>query len=139
MRTRGILLIVLGTLAVVVAVVVFVRGGSNTACPAIGYVYTGDVELTFPQEPASVAACFGSGCTPAPVSRSADGRWLVPQSAPYLAPGTAVTSIVVRAVNSNGVGGAKELKIESESTGEHPYGPSCGGPFRFKPVQVPSS
>lgn len=139
MRTRGILLIVLGTLAVVVAVVVFVRGGSNTACPAIGYVYTGDVELTFPQEPASVAACFGRGCTPAPVSRSADGRWLVPQTAPYLAPGTAVTSIVVRAVDSSGVAGTRELKIESESTGEHPYGPTCGGPFRFTSVRVPPS
>ncbi|WP_432394770.1 hypothetical protein ACRQ5B_13785 [Pseudarthrobacter sp. L19] len=139
MKTRRILLIALGTLAVVVAAVVFVRGGSKTACPAIGYAYTGDVELMFSREPASVAACFGSGCTPAPVSRSEDGRWLVPQSAPYLTPAAGVSSIAVKAVDSSGVGGARELRIESESTGEHPYGPSCGGPFRFKPVQVPPS
>ena len=139
MKTRGFLVIAPGTVAIVVAVVVFVRGGSKSVCPAIGYVYTGDVELTFSQEPASVAACFGSGCTPSPVSRSADGRWLVPQSAPYLTPAAGVGSIVVKAVDSSGIGGARELKIESESTGEHPYGPSCGGPFRFKPVQVPPS
>ncbi|MFS0716643.1 hypothetical protein ABC337_16525 [Arthrobacter sp. 1P04PC] len=45
-------------------------------------------------------------------------------------------SIVVKAVDSSGLGGASELKIESEPTGEHPHGPGCGRPFRFKPVQV---
>lgn len=139
MKTRGILFTALGTLAIVVALVLFVGGGPKTACPAIGNAYTGDVELTFSRDPAAVAACFGSGCTPAPVGRSADGRWLVPQSAPYLTPEAGVSSVVVKAVDSSGIGSARELKIESESTGEHPYGPGCGGPFRFKPVQVPPS
>lgn len=45
----------------VVAAVGGVIPGANWACPAIGYVYVGDAELTFSGHPASVAACFGQG------------------------------------------------------------------------------
>jgi hypothetical protein len=127
----------LGMLTVVLTVAV-IRGSGSTACPATGYAYTGDVELVFPQEPVSVAACFGEGCTPAPVTRSTDGRWLVPQSVPYLVPPISVTSVYVDAVDSSGARVAGELPIETEPTGEHPDGPECGGPFRFKPVKVAS-
>lgn len=138
MKLRGPLLIAFGVLAVVVvALAVFVRGGVSTVCPAVGYVNTGDVELVFVQEPSSVSACFGERCTPAAVTKSRDGRWLVPQSAPYLVPPVSVTSVFVDAVDSSGVRSARVLPIETESTGEHPYGPECGGPVRFKPVQVP--
>jgi len=137
MKLRGLLLIALGVLAVVVAVAVFVRGGVSTVCPAVGYAYTGDVELVFAHEPTSVAACFGEGCTPASVIRNPDGRWLVPQAGPYLAPPVSVTSVFVDAVDSSGVRVARVLPIETEPTGEHPDGPECGGPVRFMPVQVP--
>jgi len=42
----------------------------------------------------------------------------------------------VEAVAVSGGRIARELPIEAESTGEHPFGPECGGPFTFKPVQV---
>jgi hypothetical protein len=122
----------------VLTVNVVSRGSATTACPATGYAFTGDVEMVFAREPASVAACLGEGCTPAPVTRSADGRWLVPQSAPYLDPAVSVTSVSVNAVNTSGARLDRSLPIETESTGEHPDGPECGGPFRFKPVKVPS-
>lgn len=137
MKLRGLLLIVLGALAVVLALAVFIRGGVSTICPAVGYPYRGDVELVFAQEPRSVAACFGEGCAPAKVTKSLDGRWLVPQSAPYLVPPVSVTSVFVDAVDSLGVRVARALSIATEPTGEHPDGPGCGGPMRFKPVQVP--
>ncbi|MFF2031567.1 hypothetical protein [Arthrobacter sp. NPDC058192] len=137
MKRRRLFLIMFGMLIVVLTVNVVSRGSGSTACPATGYGYTGDVELVFAQEPASVAACFGEGCTPAPVTRSADGRWLVPQSAPYLAPAVSVTSVFVDAVGASGAHIAHSLPIETEPTGEQPDGPGCGGPFRFKPVHVP--
>lgn len=94
MKRRGLFLIMLGMLIVVVAVTLVSRGSRSTVCPATGCAYTGDVELAFPQETASVAACFGEGCTPAPVTRNADGKWLVPQSAPYLVSPVSVTSVL---------------------------------------------
>ncbi|GAA3318123.1 hypothetical protein [Arthrobacter ramosus] len=138
MKFRGLLLIVLGVQAVVLALAVFSRGGVSTICPAVGHAYTGDVELVFAHEPTSVAACFGEGCTPAPATGNPDGGWLVPQSAPYLMPPVSVTSVIVDAVDSSGVRAARVLPLETEPTGEHPDGPECGGPVRFKPVQVPS-
>ncbi|MDP9887715.1 hypothetical protein J2X98_001293 [Pseudarthrobacter enclensis] len=137
MKLPGPLLIVLGVLAVVLALVVFVRGGAGTVCPATGYTYTGDVELVFAHEPTSVAACFGEGCTPVPVSRNPEGMWPVPQSAPYLIPPASVTSVLVDAADSSGVHVVRVRPVETEPTGEHPDGPECGGPVRFKPVQVP--
>ena len=137
MKLRGLLLILFGVLAVVLALAVFVRGGVSTVCPAVGYAYTGEVELVFAHEPTSVAACFGEGCTPTPVTRNPDARWLVPQSPPYLMPPAAVTSVLVDAVDSSGVRAVRVLPIETEPTGEHPDGPECGGPVRFKPVQMP--
>jgi hypothetical protein len=127
-----------GMLIVVISIAVASRGSSSTACPAVGYAYTGVVKLVFAHEPKSVAACFGEGCTPAAVTRSPDGRWLVPQSAPYLVPSVSVTSSYVEAVGASGARMARALPIETEPTGKHPDGPECGGPFRFKPVPVPA-
>lgn len=138
MKLRGPLLIVLGMLAVVLALVVFLRGGASTICPATGYAYTGDVELVFAHEPTSVSACFGEGCTPAPVTRNPDGIWLVPQSAPYLISPVSFTSVLVDAADPSGVRVVEVRPIETEPTGEHPEGPECGGPMRFKPVQMPA-
>lgn len=143
MKPRGSLLVALGACAAVVALVALVllfgRTPAGTGvCPAIGYAYEGDVELVFPLEPASVAACFGDGCSPQPVTRNPDGRWLVPQSQPYLVPPVSVTSINVQTTNASGDRIARVLRIETEFTGEYPYGKECGGPFRFKPVHVPA-
>ena len=140
MRLRGILLLAFGVVTAGLVLVAFMAGrlpGVPAVCPAIGYAYPGPVELVFPTTPTSVAACFGGGCTPQPVSAGPDGKWLVPQSDPYLTPPASVTSISVEATDSSGARISRVLSVESESTGEHPYGPACGGPFRFKPVRVP--
>lgn len=137
MKRRGLLLIMLGMLIAVLTAAVMSPGSGSIVCPATGYAYTGAVELVFAKEPASVAACLGEGCTPAPVTKGTDGRWLVPQSAPYLDPALSVTSVYVEALGASGARNARSLPIITESTGEHPDGPQCGGPFRFKPVKVP--
>lgn len=139
MKPRGIFLLALGVLAGLLALALLLgrMPGPTRVCPAIGYGYVGDVELVFSTQPASVAACFGDGCTPASVTMGPGGKWMVPQSAPYLTPPVSVTSIYVEVVASSGARVARILHIETESTGEHPFGPDCGGPFRFKPVHVP--
>jgi hypothetical protein len=138
MKRRSVLLLASGVIVTVLALAVLLgrMPSVSRACPAVGYAYVGDVELTFSTPPASAAACFGEGCTPEPVTRNPEGKWLVPQSPPYLSPPASVTSIFVEAVATSGGRIAGNLPIETESTGEHPYGPGCGGPFRFKPVQV---
>lgn len=139
MKPRGLLLVALVACAAVVALaLLFSRPPAGTwVCPAIGYAYVGDAELVFSQEPAAVAACFGEGCTPQPVAKSPDGRWLVPQSRPYLVPPVSVTSVYVEAAASSGARIDRVLPIETESTGEYPFGPECGGPVRFRTVHVP--
>ena len=126
-----------GALAAVVAIAALVglMPGMNRACPAIGYAYVGDVELAFSGQPESVSGCFGAGCTPETVAPR-DGKWLVPQSPPYLIPPVSVTSIYVEAATLSGARIARTLPIETESTGEHPFGPQCGGPSKFIPVYV---
>lgn len=138
MKLRGLPLLAAGVVVTVLAFAVLLGRMSwvSRACPAVGYAYVGDVELAFSTPPESVAACFGVGCTPEPVARNPEGKWLVPQSPPYLNPPVSVTSIFVEAVATSGGRIASDLPIETESTGEHPFGPECGGPFRFKPVQV---
>jgi hypothetical protein len=138
MKPRGLLLVALGVGAAMVAlaVLLFSQTG-NRVCPAIGYAYVGPVELRFSREPAAVAACIGEGCIPAPVVKSSDGEWLVPQSAPYLVPPVSVTAVYVEAALSSGSRVARAFPIETESTGEYPYGRECGGPYRFMPVHVP--
>lgn len=139
MKPRQIILLALGALAALLALTLLPgrMPGVPVVCPAVGYAYVGPIELAFSTQPASVAACFGDGCTPQPVTAGPNGKWLVPQSAPYLAPPASVTSISVEATDTSGARISRVLLIETESTGEHPYGPACGGPYRFKPVQVP--
>lgn len=137
MRARVIVFLAVGALAAVLAIAALVGLplGSNRVCPAIGYAYVGNVELAFYEQPKSVAACFGEGCSPETVAIR-EGKWLVPQSAPYLIPPVSVTSIYVEAVAPTGARTTSTLPIETEPTGEHPHGPQCGGPFKFKPVHV---
>lgn len=139
MNPRGIILIALGVLGAALAIAALLgrTPGVGVVCPAVGYGYVGEVELAFSTPPESVAACFGDGCAPEQVARDPEGKWLVPQSPPYLTPPVSVTSIYVEAVATSGARIDRDLPIETESTGEHPFGPDCGGPFRFKPVQVP--
>lgn len=135
MKRRWALLVAVG---MVVAVLTVIAGMSRDprVCPAIGYAYTGPVELIFSTPPASVAACFGEGCTPQAVIQTDERKWLVPQSAPYLNEPGGVSSIHVEATAALGVRTTVDLPVETESTGEHPFGVGCGGPFRFKPVPV---
>lgn len=64
-----------------------------TACPAVGFVNLGPVQLDLSDLPnvSSVSACFGvdDRCNPVPVSRDNSGRWLVPQTQPFVQPDTA--------------------------------------------------
>lgn len=138
MKRRGRLLLALGIVAtgLVFAALLGRMPEVSRVCPAMGWAYVGDVELAFSTPPASVAACFGDGCIPEPVARNPEGKWLVPQARPYLNPPVSVTSIYVEAVATSGGRVAQDLPIETESTGEYPFGPECGGPFRFKPVHV---
>lgn len=138
MKRGWALLLAVGSIVAVLAVIAVIGGGSRIprACPAIGYAYTGPVELVFSTPPTSVAACFGEECMPEPVAQNDERKWLVPQSAPYLNKPVSVTSIKVEATAAIGGRTAVELPVETASTGEHPFGVGCGGPFRFKPVQV---
>jgi hypothetical protein len=138
MKPRGALLLVVTAGAAVLGCALVVGGmaGADRACPAMGWAFVGDVELSFSTPPESVSACFGEGCTPGQVMKNAEGKWLVPQSPPYLTPPVSVTSIYVDASTTSGNRLTSALPIETESTGEYPFGRECGGPFRFKPVQV---
>lgn len=130
-------MLAVGALVAVLAIAALagVMPGANRTCPAIGYAYVGDVELAFSGQPESAAACFGEGCAPE-TFEPRNGKWLVPQSPPYLIPPVGVTSIYVEAVTTSGARIARTMPIETDLTGEHPYGAQCGGPFKFKPVQV---
>ncbi len=127
----------LGFVAAVLTVVfIGVLLSGDRACPAIGFVYVGDAELNFSVQPQSASACFGEGCTPKSIVPR-DGKWLVPQSPPYLVPPAEVTSIYVEAVTASGARMIHRPPIETESSGERPYGRHCPGPSKFKAVQVP--
>lgn len=138
MKSRWALLLAVGIVVAVLSVIAVIGGMSRAtrACPAIGYAYTGPVELVFSTPPSSVTACFGEGCTPQLVAQTDERKWLVPQSPPYLNEPVSVTSIHVEAVTETAGRTAVDVQIESEATGEHPFGLHCGGPFRFKPVEV---
>ena len=138
MKPRGahLFAVTAGAAVLGCALVVDSLAGADRACPAMGWAFVGDVELSFSTPPESVSACFGEGCTPEQVTKSADDKWLVPQSPPYLTPPVSVTSIYVDASTTSGNRLTSALPIETESTGEYPFGRECGGPFRFKPVQV---
>lgn len=138
MGRRWALLVAGGIIVAVLTVITVIAGMSRDlrVCPAVGYAYTGPVELLFSTPPQSVAACFGEGCTPHAVQQNDERKWLVPQSAPYWTQPVSVTSIHVEATAALGGRTVVNLPVETESTGEHPTGVGCGGPFRFKPVPV---
>lgn len=65
-------------------------GCTTNACPASGFVNLGPVELNLSALPAgtTVSACFGVNdrCTPVPVTRGTSGRFVVPQTPPFVQP-----------------------------------------------------
>lgn len=69
----------------------------KVACPAVGFVNLGPVELDLSGVPGALAvsACFGTNdrCTPVPVTRDSSGRWLVPQKQPFVQPANAPVPI----------------------------------------------
>lgn len=142
MKPRGILLAATPLLAVVV---VLIAMSGPRDCPAIGYVNVSDIELRFSAEPANVAACFGGGCAPASVTKSSEGKWLVPQRPPYL-------PLDPTAGPGPGPGDVKDVKVAATDaagrTTEYVVGigreradgigfAQCPGPSKFRPVQVP--
>jgi hypothetical protein len=142
MNGRGFSLAMVAT--VIIAVSISISGCSVvSACPAVGYMYTGPAVLVFPQplpSQASVAACFGEECTPVELPRSDAQRWNVPQKSPYIADGMVGdgSEKTVHVVVTNGDGTilsdeAHEIPVAVESTG---ILGQCGGPFEFEPVSI---
>jgi hypothetical protein len=76
MKSRGVILLVAGAGASALGTALAFGGvaGVDRACPAMGWAFVGDVELSFSTPPESVSACFGEGCTPVPVGTNAEGK-----------------------------------------------------------------
>lgn len=128
--------------AAMIAGVAISLSGCVVACPAIGYGYWGPAVLEFTapvSSSASIAACFGDGCTPADLARDDGQRWEVPQEAPYIGDGVIGGSVQsVRVVVTDDRGQtlsdqAYEIPVSVERTGV--FG-QCGGPFKFEPVRI---
>lgn len=115
---------------------------SLSACPAVGYAYGGPAVIQFdPKLPAgaTVAACFGEECGPAPVSITADGVWEVPQETPYIPADTIPAGeiralrVVATAPDGTATDDTYEIPIKMEPEGVFGQRP---GPFTFEPVVV---
>ncbi|WP_157013165.1 hypothetical protein [Microbacterium ginsengisoli] len=129
-----------GAGAVALAVAVLTPGCAvgPTACPAIGYVYSGPAVLEFtPALPASasLAACFGAGCAPSALTIVERTRVEVPQQTPYATPPAGDTSLItVRVTDAGSVLIDQTFTIGHKA--EAPVFGSCPGPFSFEPVAV---
>jgi hypothetical protein len=85
-------------LAMLPALVLCVSGCTPEVCPAAGFVNLGPVELDLSGLPAgtSVSACFGVSdrCEPVPVTKNSSGRWMVPQTPPFVQPDNAAVPLL---------------------------------------------
>jgi hypothetical protein len=113
-------------------------GCTPTACPAVGFVNLGPVELDLSALPAgtSVSVCFGVNdrCEPVPVTRDSSGRWLVPQREPFVQPDNAprpIDRIRVVAVKPDGSISDRLYGIERTP----PRG-GCDNTYVLNPVKV---
>lgn len=137
------LLWILGASAVLVAVLAATAVLVPRACPAIGYVYTGPIELRSGTTAVQVSACFGADCEPAPVEPVESGRWLVPQEAPFLAVDADSAYVgqprQVRVVVTDPTGGTTDavLAIPTRPRAGKVGGPQCPGPVEYLPVELP--
>lgn len=109
-----------------------------TACPAVGFVNLGPVQLDLSALPGvrSVSACFGASdhCKPVPVARDSSGRWMVPQAQPYVQPDNAPTPlprIRVVAVKADRTSSDRLYSIEHTP----PRG-GCDNTYNLVPVKV---
>ncbi len=129
--------IVSGVAAIVVAV--GLSGCVLNACPAVGYLDTGPVELRFLSSlpsASTVSACFGGLCDPATVSADEDGIYRVPQRAPFLDSVTLqakIIRVVVEADDDVLTDAVHEIPIRAERTGL--WG-QCPGPWSYQPVEI---
>ncbi|SDP83068.1 hypothetical protein SAMN04487914_1508 [Arthrobacter sp. ok909] len=120
------------------ALVLAASGCTPTACPAVGFVNLGPVELDLSGLPAgtSVSACFGTGdrCDPVPVTRDGSGRWIVPQTPPFVQPDNAPVPLPrIRVVAAK----------PDQSISDHQYGiehtpprGGCDNSYALLPVEV---
>ncbi|MGO4857073.1 hypothetical protein [Arthrobacter sp. 2MCAF14] len=94
MRTRTLPVLLLTLLP---ALVLSASACTPTACPAVGFVNLGPIELDLSGLPAGtkVSACFGVNdrCDPVPVTRDSSGRWMVPQTPPFAQPDNAAVPL----------------------------------------------
>ena len=121
------------------ATVLTLTGCVLDACPAIGYVDTSPIRLVFegvPPTDATVSACFGSGCEPAPVTPAPDGSYAVPQRTPFLdhAASQPKTVRVVVTTKAEVLDDAvHDIPVNAERTGL--WG-QCPGPWSYQPVRI---
>ncbi len=108
------------------------------ACPAVGYVNLGPVELDLSGVPGvlSVSACYGINdhCTPVPVTRDSSGRWLVQQKPPFVQPANAPVPIPrIRVVATRP---DKSVSDHFYEVGHTPPRGGCDNTYDLLPVKV---
>ncbi|MGO4582954.1 hypothetical protein AB4Z38_03550 [Arthrobacter sp. 2RAF6] len=96
MKTRGLPGLMLAMLPAVVLALA-ASGCTPEACPAVGFVNLGPVELDLSGLPGgtTVSACFGVSdrCDPVKVTRDSSGRLMVPQTPPFVQPDNAAVPL----------------------------------------------
>lgn len=135
MKSRGLPRLLLAMLP---PLVLAASGCTQTACPAIGFVNLGPVELDLAAMPAgtTVSACFGVNdrCDPMPVTRDNSGRWTVPQKPPFVQPGNAPTPLPrIRVVAAKPDQGISDQLYGIEHT---PPRGGCDNTYDLIPVKV---
>ncbi len=131
--------------AVALVIGVFIAGYSSAQrnCSAVGWAYIGPVELRPEVLSADfgLSACFsGPECIPQAVHADANGRWLVPQDAPFLSrtqrSALNLSEIHVRVTDASGTVADRMYQIPTRRLPGGDW-PSCPGPFEYLPVTVP--
>ncbi len=83
-----------GAAALAVALILaLVAAHGQIHCTTIGYANLAPIVIQADARVGAVAACLGAGCTPVPLRDGGDGRWEVPQEAPYVSDRAAVGQV----------------------------------------------
>lgn len=125
-------------LAILPALALSASGCTPTACPALGFVNLGPVELDLSGLPAGtkVSACFGVNdrCDPVAVTRDGSGRWMVPQTPPFAQPDNAAVPLPrIRVVAAKPDRSISDRLYGVEHTAPHG---ACDSSYDLIPVKV---
>jgi hypothetical protein len=113
--------------------------GCVASCPAIQYLDMSPVVVEFTKPAPSdvvVSACFGEDCQPAEVPVGRDGRWEVPQEAPYLDESSVSNGKPLHVIVDYGTHATDDV-YQIPTTPDHPgtLG-GCGKPWHYEPVVI---